>query len=476
MYIRAMSKHKIFPFCPFLLLFALLLGSCADEELVSGRGNDQIPVSFNSYLRNAATRATYPGGGTGLLTTDRMKQGSGFGVYTAYTGRETFTWNGAETGKKAFNFMWNEQVTWDDNLTGAVTQWVYDPLKYWPNDNQPADDQNNDTGNDPAMGQSSATGQHDLLSFYAYAPWTNDATLPSSPSADDDGIVAMSDKGATAAETALTYRLAASHKAADCIDLLWSTQPNRWKLDGAGYTTGTVDFQFIHALSRLKALVRTVVDAATPGDSFDGYEDAVDKNSRVLIKSVSISATPGFYTEGKMHLVPRPDHALIPYWTDFGGQNGTLSFAPGDLNPVLWTSGQPADKPTAEEAAEVLALLNTGVVSEDQNLFENEESSYLFLPTSSPVTLTVRVVYDVVTFDPSLTLNAPKYFHIVENDISSTAAQTISFEPNKVYTLRLLLGLTTVKFEVDVDDWAVPLQLDGVVTPWGEQTKEANVE
>ena len=469
-----MRNRYVMFFFPFIVLLAMLISSCTDEEQMLNREEKPIPVSFNSYLRNATTRTAYPVGSDGLLTTDRMKQGSGFGVFTTYTGRETFAWGGQGTGGSAFNFMWNEQVTWDNALTGAVTQWVYDPLKYWPNDNNPADDQENDTGNDPATG-SGVVGTHEMLSFFAYAPWTDDTTLPASNT--DDGIVAVSGKDATAAETALTYRLAESHRASKCIDLLWSTQPNRWKLDGAGYTTGTVDFQFIHALSRLKALVRTVVDAATPGDAFDGYEDAVDANSRVLIKSVSISATPGFYSEGKMHLVPRPDNALTPYWTDFDGLATIVSFNSDDLNPVLlWTDGQPDDKTTPEDAATELANLNMGVISENQNLFSDDETSYLFLPTSSPVTLTVNVVYDVVTYDPSLTLNTPKYFNIVENDITTTANQTISFEPNKVYTLRLLLGLTTVKFEVDVDDWAVPLQLDGVVTPWGEQTKEENVE
>lgn len=54
--------------------------------------------------------------------------------------------------------MYNQSVTY--SLGNSV--WQYEPIKYWPNDNNPADDQG-------------ATGSqaHSYLSFFAYAPYVN---------------------------------------------------------------------------------------------------------------------------------------------------------------------------------------------------------------------------------------------------------------------------------------------------------------
>ena len=107
-----------------------------------------------------------------------------------------------------------------------------------------------------------------------------------------------------------------------------------------------------------------------------------------------------------------------------------------------------------------------------QSLFADDDDQYrLVLPGNAEEQLTVRIVYYVVTYDPRLTLNTPRYFSIVRNEITQSAAQSVKFEPNKQYTLRLLLGLTPVKFLVEsVEGWddvepAEEINIDELNTP-----------
>ena len=102
----------------------------------------------------------------------------------------------------------------------------------------------------------------------------------------------------------------------------------------------------------------------------------------------------------------------------------------------------------------------------------------MFLPTEDTQDITVKAVYHVITYDPKLTLNSPKFYSIVENDITATMNNSaFKFEPNKQYKIVLNLGLTSVKFEVyELDDFGEWILLSAVVKDWDTETKEVNVE
>ena len=458
-----------------LPLLAMIMTGCLNEPEPTPIGDTPAAVSFSAYLLNTKDARHTRAGYTGEIDTEQLQasETNGFGVFTTYTGTEDFS------SSSLSNFMWNQQVTYS-GLGGGVTSWVYSPLKYWPNDNRPADDQDNDTGNNPAQGSGLYGGK---LSFFAYAPWVAAGTVASAPASDAaigeaTGIVAMTGNGATVAGTYLTYRLPASRRVSERVDLLWAyPQKNRTKTDGAGYTSGTVDLHFIHALSKLTVRVRALIDHTSPDDHAAEYAGTLHENTRVLIESVSISA-PTFHTTGNLYVAPLDATPAVPRWEGLSG-SATLDFS-SDVDPVLKYAGSLPFNTNNDDASEAKAdfdaMTQTGVTEEERSLFADENTAYLVLPDGVAQTLQVTIRYHVVTYDAALTLSDPKYFSHVTNDIVSTATGTITFEPNKFYTLRLLLGLTTVKFEVDVDDWAVPMVLDGVVTPWGEQTKEANVE
>ena len=481
-------------------------------------------------------------------------QKSGFGVFAYYTGTDTYgsaTYRGA--GKYP-DFMYNEHVYWDnatslwkyDNIkywpneiaSGTVTYtWTSgtpDPepgsgeyaegtenpttttagkgtVDSWykntssntwfqltaitNNSDGKVDDQNNDTSNDPATGSKT----HSYLSFFGYAPWVNRTEVAEAPvppsstptSTDDDGIIALTSNGAESKASYLTYRTASSMKLSESVDLLWAyPQTDRWKLDGAGYTTGMVTMHFIHALSSMRVLVRGVFDHVSPDDTWTEYSDEVADSTKILIDTVEIKS-PEVYRQGDLYFVPDMDRQQQPKWENMKDKTG-FSFGGsvilGGISNTYDKSGKwvhtadstgylgkvaPDDKDAAFTAFD---LLPRGVTKTDSTLFADSNPYYVFLPTETEEALKVHVVYHVITYDSRLTLNTPKCISIVTNDITATAGR-LKFEPNKRYTLRLLLGLTTVKFEVlEVEDWAVPLQLDAVVTPMYTETKEANVD
>lgn len=456
----------------WLLFAAVLLVACTDETLPPEaiEAARPVAVSFDTYLKDSKeakqTRATNPNA-VGEIDETRLRQ-TGFGVFSVFT--EDNEYSTFRNSDEAFNFMWNQQVTWGDELAGLITQWKYSPVKYWPNDNQPADDQNNDTGNDPAQGAQA----HSYLSFFGYAPWGNHNNMASAT----DGIVAMSNNDELSTATCLTYRTATSMKANESVDLLWAyPQYDLYKTmpTGEGYTTGTVKMHFIHALSKLNVLVRGVFDRATPKDNWPEYADDVDENTKIFIERVEIQS-PQVNSEGKLYLVPSDATPQKPRWESTGSAT-SLTFSGTNIhNDLRYITGTPSNVDDAAAAKTAFDALETGVTKTDHTLYANADDSYIFLPSTTASQLQVQVVYHVITYDDRLTLNTPKYFSVVENDITTTSTATLSFEPNKVYTLRLLLGLTTVKFEIDVENWAVPMVLDGEVTPWGGETHEANVE
>ena len=92
---------------------------------------------------------------------DLKESDAGFGVLAYYT--DTYTWDLCDgsgdvghTSKVAPNFMYNQQVKW------STDHWTYSPVKYWPNDNNPADD-----------GGATGSQTKSYVSFFAYAPYVS---------------------------------------------------------------------------------------------------------------------------------------------------------------------------------------------------------------------------------------------------------------------------------------------------------------
>ena len=492
----------------FICFICLFITSCAQSnegEVAPLSDKAASPVEFSVTLSNVkATRATYPSdalgnGFVGAIDNERLKELS-FGVFTQYAGNTAWS---SYTAKSTtpFNFMWNQQVDWNDGLTA----WTYTPVKYWPNDNNPADDQG-------------ATGSqtHSYLDFFAYAPCEQVSELPATGHNDAtaDGIVEISANSANVSASYIYYRtsLEKPFGADKSIDLLWATRRNCYKYDsdGAnddGRVTDQVNLLFKHALTKLDINVRAMVDR-TADHTSPAYSTDVNGNTRIFIDNVSIT-TPTYYPEGKLKIASEDDTPVWDY-TDIStsktkflfGSDIDLSLAnvndTKDLDNVKYSLRYAAPNvPTnatidddddddiddntgltlVETARAAFDEMEAGVIATEQQLSANY-STFMFCPSAATSDISIRAVYHVVTFDPNLTLNNPKFYSNVTNDITASLGNDdFKFEPNKQYKILLNLGITSVKFEVSVlDDSGEWILLSAVVKEWDLKTIEADVE
>jgi len=229
-----------------MLHVILFFTACTQgEEAPATTLHEDTAVNFSPYIGKVPeSRAGAPGeiDQTGLQTL-------GFGVFAQHTSNTEWA-SYTDKSTTPFNFMWNQQVTWD-----GTSAWTYSPVKYWPNDNNPADDQG-------------ATGSqdHSYLSFFAYAPYVSAAELPSTGREDvaADGIVEISKNDAYTDASYIYYRTDKEKPfdKEESVDLLWATNKDLFKMKDSkeGYLDGRVNMVFKHTLAKLLVNVKTLVD------------------------------------------------------------------------------------------------------------------------------------------------------------------------------------------------------------------------
>ena len=487
-------------------LLALTAGCTKDSATVSAADVEKdtpVAVSFDTYLQNSrqSTRGTYPEAPVGMIDDAQLKT-SGFGVFAQYAGSTAWT-SYTDKATTPFNFMWNQQVGWN----AGSTAWTYSPVKYWPNANQPADDKG-------AQGSVARS----YLSFFGYAPYVQANSLPPTGRADAtaDGIIEMTTNNTAIDGSYLYYRTSIEKPFGEdkSVDLLWATKQNCYKYDASdanddGRVNDRVDLVFKHALTKLLINVRAMVDR-TANNTSPAYSTDLDANTKIFIDNVSIT-TPAYYTEGILKVAP---NATVPTWDYTGldascqktlfrfGSDVDLAFAnvnsTKDLDQVKYSLRYAApnvpvnatitdsdsdgiDDNTGltlvETARAAFNEMEAGVTSSEQQLSANY-SSFMFCPSAATSDISVTARYHVVTFDPQLTLNSPKFYSDVTNEITATLGDaTFKFEPNKQYKIMLNLGVTSVKFEVYVlDDSGEWILLSAVVKEWDLVTKEVDVE
>ena len=497
------QRYSTYSVYVFLLLMAVLASACSGSEVTEsgptepGAGNAPEAIVFDSYLQRTAngTRTTYPVGTQVGAVDNAALQAASFAVFAQYT-QDTPWASSAKT--TPFNFMWNQKVDYDTD------HWTYSPVKYWPNDNQPADD-------------SGATGSqsHSYLSFFGYAPYANPATLPGT-GAGNDGIVEVSGNGDNMANSYVYYRTSLEKPFGidESVDLLWATAQDRYKYDSDdanddGRVADNVQLVFKHALTKLAINAKTMIDR-TADHTSPAYSTAVDDDTRIFIKSVDVTS-PEYYTEGKLKLAPDADvptwdytgvdasykkshfmfgdniavgHDVINSSKDMDDINYSMRYAAPNIPAVASITDTDSDGLDDDTGLTLVETARAAFDAMEQGVTDSERqlsAGYpliLFLPSAEKRAFSVHVVYHVVTFDPNLTLNAVPYYSDVTNDITATLGDaSFKFEPNKQYKLVLNLGLTSAKFEISVlNDTGEYILLSSVVKEWDVNTKEVNVE
>ena len=524
---------------------AVALASCSDSDLVGNIASSQQTeqpqaVEFGTYLGTTATRAAYDKGviTNAEYTDENSLKNAKFGVFAYYTGAENYVTSTTPTALEP-NFMYNQEISWGSTLN--TPQWIYSPVKYWPN--------GIDADNKDNPSYTATQAAYGKLSFFAFAPFT---ATPTTPYTDGDGTkptqITSNDyvkkntatKGVNVVTTnAYTGNVWVKYlmpKAAstEAVDLLWGTngQPTYDETDGvdpvlgvigSGYnvnltkqTVGEkVAFLFKHALAKVGGSTATVTKDKDAPSSKCGFKVVVDvdmndgdnqatyfgtnfENSKTLvtIEKVEImdgasAATAGITTSGT-----KSDFNTFGWfnietgsWCDDAGTYGyptaggaTYSIT-ADKDEVtidddaVYEINKDIREATVSDPSGTWSTTSsggaTGVTTTPKPLFADEDvPALLVIPGGTNNTLYVRIKYWVRTADTNLKDGYSNVSQTITNSVNLGS----SLDPNKYYTIIIHLGLTSVKFEAVVTDWAqsenASYDENGNVTDDGDENSE----
>ena len=459
---------------------AALLTACSSEELAGAQGAKQDAaddaVTFSVYSPRAISRA-----GTAAEMTTATVATTGFGILAYYTDNEKYD---KENSKP--DFMYNTKVT----STDAGTTWKYNPVMYWPNE----------------YGSTAASDNIDYVSFFAYAPYVEvepGSGIPYKNNNPSDGLVDENEKNITSiskntASGDPIVKYVVDTEPATSVDLLWGVAANTTDYTSivTGYTpvttgmpfvnltkpnnptTGKLNFNLRHALSKLNINIRYAADETTTGTN------TITPETRIYVRYIKIG---GFVLKGALNL--NNTAANVPNWRSYDGQSGlssgdgvTLhdgrkdgkegieggeqsSELPVALNPNIIENYSAAVETTPGSGIWTWGAAKTsGVTNTAVNLFGNgtdlATTPIFVIPTNEDID--IEICYDVETIDASLaTLLSDGSTHgtSVENKIRKKSSEiftgTTKMEAGKGYNISIILGMTSVKFEASVEGWTV---------------------
>ncbi len=392
---------------------ALVLSACAKIENDKTPEVDQ-PIAFAAYSGKAITKA----GAYGEETTTTL-QSNGFGVFAYQT-------TGDYTSSATPNFMYNTKV--------STASWTYSPIKYWPNQIQ--------AGN--TDGQPATAYQADKVSFFAYAPHVAaTASTGAVTGGTTEGITALT-SNATAGDPKVTYKVSADLDKQ--VDLLWAVSNGAtWTNVASGTNTPTsgkpylnlqkpaigtaIHFYFKHALAQinLKA-VAAYNQAAAGGDAKGGV--------KITIASVELTV-PGMPQTATLNL--NNTNANTPLWEN----------ASGSADLALTVSGNNIKAALKDGGNVAAASQPDGVTATEQDVIVDGKY-FTVIPKTTSTTVNVKVTYYVTTDDSDLLAGYSR----VENVISKNVTFNSGFAAGTKNTIKMTLGISEVKFEAEVENWA----------------------
>ena len=454
----------------FLLtaLTAAMLASCSSSDDVTATAPPDggtaavqpVAVGFDAYTGRTVTRAGQAGDLTDTQLRYTKANGGGFGVFAYYTDLKKYDQTYVP------NFMYNQGVFY------SAGTWSYTPVMYWPNE----------------YGSNAQSDDEDKVTFFAYAPYVAHES-PAAGSIDTSTDATAATWGITGFSRNTTsgdpmVRYIASFDPAKSVDLCWGVvgdaDATTWNLiqsgsAQSGLTAGkpwldvehpkdinqNLKFTFLHALAQLNVQVDADVDVTEHDGTGEGALTASE--TKVYVRSISFT---GLAMQGSLNL--NNSTAKQALWLDYSGTTDLAYGQSVTINDGRRDGREGAANADAEN--ELPQGLNPAVIQKDtettgvtitlQNLFdpgEGDDATKLARPVYVIPTgeaMTVTIVYDVETINqdlPGYISDGTTHGLSVENRI--TKAINLSMVSGKKYTLKLHLGMNSVKFDAIVSDW-----------------------
>lgn len=360
---------------------ALTMTSCSNDEIGGNNTKQGDPIEFGVYLGRDAQGSR----GT-IITNDNLNK---FGVTAYYMNSDTP------------DIMYNQAVIKNGN------SWTYSPVKYWP------------------------TTEGDVISFYAYAPYTEDS----------NGLIVLSDntdESNGVPKATISLPTGTNANLTQMVDFVADAQLHVGKTNG-NETSNAVKFQLHHEMTRIG------LQANVSENVFNSSDDNKANKTKVVIRSLKLNKGGEFYTTST--------YTFPQLFTPNGKWSGPNKTADLDLQSILkwsgdWTISNTKVIDNSIASKKGIALKGTSAV----NLFN--ENQYLFLiPAPKETGLTknstsATITYDIITEDGNL-----------ENGYSKTSATKTVYLPEgimqqgKAYNLTFTIAVDQVKLDATVADW-----------------------
>lgn len=415
-----MKKNSII----LILLLAAGAVSCTSDDVaerpLGTLWDETSPVEFGIYASDPVSdvsRAT-------SLTAGDVKAAS-IGVFAFHQG--AYGLEDYLDTKQGYtpNFMYNQKLEYQSD------KWTYSPIKYWPG------------------------SQRDKVSFFAYAPYNehlgvdgvvtpfNNLMLQDVPPVDGYRLQLGYDHMGPGIEYFI------SDDPAQGVDLLWGarqgTTPAVSPFDLTRQGTGDrVQLEMKHALSRLDFDVQVWTNAVA---ATGATNNAIPAGTTVSIRSVSLKGN--FAGRGTLRLYDGTWQKDLRSMHDL-----TFRDDQGQFSTAVHDGLDGEDTKTA--AVPLLAGIHTTTATDVKNNY------VMVLPD---VTFYFEIVYDVTTVDNT----NPQNTSVITNTVRSTDLNAgHSGSTDGWYTLRqgcaymfhLTIGLRTIVFDVQMDDWTHKTQPD----------------
>jgi len=439
----------------FYLMMSVLMAGCAagdseslgDKPPVGATSDGKYAVGFNAYATRGVTRAGY----AGTLTLDQLQKSQGelggFGVFAYYTDLKKYDQTYIP------NFMYNQGVFHSGG------NWEYTPVMYWPNE----------------YGSDAGSDDEDKVTFFAYAPYVHHSS-PASGSVDGEaswGITGFS-RNTTAGDPIVKY--IASFDPTKSVDLCWGVCDqaswNRIQNNGSQtMTTGLpwldvehpqgvnqkMTFTFKHALSQLNVQI----DADADGLTHDASGDIAD-GTKIYVRSISFT---GIALKGALNLNNTVANKAL--WLDYAGTTD-LPFGESVTVKDGRRDGREGSA-NAEATNEIPSGLNDAIIQNSSatagvthtavNLFNSNDLDKCVYVIPTGEKMTVTIVYDVETTNRHLSTyisDGTTHGVSIENKITKDilfGGATSGLDCGKKYTIKLHLGMNSVKFDADITPW-----------------------
>ena len=481
----------------YLGVLAAVLASCTAKEALAPETAEVAPVvkadsvllDFGAYVnRGTTTKAGWEGQLDNTSLIDPVT--NGFGVFAYYNNGELYN----EMAKP--DFMYNQHITRDG------TNWTYSPLRYWPNE----------FGSSAISEEVDRLTFFAYAPWVQVTPTTG-VLIPGTGIDETTGIIGMSRNTATG-DPLIKYAVNFTPGAG--VDLCWGVVPAEGYTDvvtgatqspsltvGKTYqnvvkptTDSKIKFDFKHALAALNVQIDTDIDAES-----ENHGNGLENFTRIYVRSVSFE---GFTTKGALDLNSDYVAGTNPKWLDLAGASKLSSDpitvydgrrdgkegietgeakneSPVNLNPKIIQSSKYINTGIDGDLKYTgFNAVQPGVSNVAVNLFDVSNIEDAFVdpenPTSEEVTkalsapvyviptdgeeVKISIVYDVETADPTLAgylsdgeTHGVSVENAISNKITLAAGGSMKLVAGKKYTIKLHLGLTSVKFDATVSDW-----------------------